>query len=155
MWIEYEAKNQQSHHSFGPKTWAIGSVYQDAWVLEVGVIAYEVPFSIFSFFLYFHILIYLNYVTQLLHYSMLQLQLFDTYSNLFSSMEQQLHKEQFPLMLFKNITKKRDVKERIFCTTQETFVRELRTDIVQDLKKLTSSTNFCMYTSTIPSILCT
>jgi hypothetical protein len=99
-----------------------------------------VPFSISSFVLYFHMFIYLSYVTQLLHCSMLQLQLFDTYSNLFSSMEQQLHKGKFPLMLFKNITKKRDVKERIFRTTQATFVTELRTDIVQDLKKLTSST---------------
>jgi hypothetical protein len=99
-----------------------------------------VSFSISSFVLYFHMLIYLSYVTQLLHCSMLQLQLFDTYSNLFSSMEQQLHKGKFPLMLFKNITKKRDVKERIFRTTQATFVTELRTDIVQDLKKLTSST---------------
>jgi hypothetical protein len=71
---------------------------------------------------------------------MLQLQLFDTYSNLFSSMEQQLHKGQFPLMLFKNITKKRDVREMIFRTTQATFVTELRADIVQDLKKLASST---------------
>jgi predicted deacylase len=71
---------------------------------------------------------------------MLQLQLFDTYSNLFSSMEQQLHKGKFPLMLFKNITKKRDVRERIFRTTQATFVTELRADIVQDLKKLASST---------------
>jgi hypothetical protein len=71
---------------------------------------------------------------------MLQLQLFDTYSNLFSSMEQQLHKGQFPLMLFKNITKKRDVRERIFHTTQATFVIELRPDIAQDLKKLARST---------------
>jgi hypothetical protein len=71
---------------------------------------------------------------------MVQLQLFDTYANLFSSMEQKLHKGQFPIMLLKNITKKRDVKERIFCTTQATFVIELRTNIVQDLKKLTSST---------------
>jgi hypothetical protein len=96
--------------------------------------------SISSFVLYFHMSMYLSYVTQLLHCSMLQLQLFDTYSNLFSSMEQQLHKGQFPLILFKNITKKRDVKERIFRTTQATFVTELRTDIVQDLKKLTRST---------------
>jgi hypothetical protein len=73
---------------------------------------------------------------------MLQLQLFDTYSNLFSSMEQQFHNRQFPLMLLKNITNKRDVKERIFRTTQETFVTELRAGIVQDLKKLTSSTTF-------------
>jgi hypothetical protein len=43
-------------------------------------------------------------------------------------------------MLFKNITKKRDVRERIFRTTQATFVTELRADIVQDLKKLASST---------------
>ena len=43
-------------------------------------------------------------------------------------------------MFFKNITKKRDVKERIFRTTQETFVIELLANIVQDLKKLTSST---------------
>jgi hypothetical protein len=55
-------------------------------------------------------------------------------------MEQQLHKGKFPLILFKNITKKRDVRERIFRTTQETFVTELRVDIVQDLKKLASST---------------
>jgi hypothetical protein len=99
-----------------------------------------VSFSISSFVLYFHMSMYLGYVTQLLHCSMLQLQLFDTYSNLFSSMEQQLHKGKFPLMLFKNITKKRDVKERIFRTTQATFVIELRTNIVQDLTKLTSST---------------
>jgi hypothetical protein len=71
---------------------------------------------------------------------MLQLQLFDTYSNLFSSMEQQLHKGKFPLMLFKNITKKRDVRERIFRTTQTTFVLELRSDIAHDLKKLARST---------------
>jgi hypothetical protein len=100
-----------------------------------------VPFSISRFFLYFHMSMYLGYVTQLLHCSMLQLQLFDTYSNLFYSMEQQLHKGKFPLMLFKNITKKRDVKERIFHTTQATFVTELRTYIVHDLKKITSSTN--------------
>jgi hypothetical protein len=81
-----------------------------------------VLFSIPSFVLYFHMFIYLSYLTQLLHCSMLQLQLFDTYSNLFSSMEQQLHKGKFPLMLFKNITNKRDVKEMIFCTTQATFV---------------------------------
>jgi hypothetical protein len=84
-----------------------------------------VSFSISSFVLYFHMPMYLSYVTQLLHCSMLQLQLFDTYSNLFYSMEQQLHKGQFPLMLFKNITKKRDVKEMIFCTTQATFVTKL------------------------------
>jgi hypothetical protein len=101
-----------------------------------------VSFSISSFVLYFHMSMYLGYVTQLLHCSMLQLQLFDTYSNLFSSMEQQLHKGKFPLMLLKNITKKRDVKERIFHTTQATFVTKLRADIVQDLKKLTSSTIF-------------
>jgi hypothetical protein len=43
-------------------------------------------------------------------------------------------------MMLKNITKKKDVKERIFHTTQETFVTKLRANIVQDLKKLTSST---------------
>jgi hypothetical protein len=99
-----------------------------------------VPFSIPSFVLYFHILIYVSYLTQLLHCSMLQLQLLDTYSNLFSSMEQQLHKRQFPLMLFKNIIKKIDVKESIFRTTQATFVIKLRTHIIHDFKKLTSST---------------
>jgi hypothetical protein len=71
---------------------------------------------------------------------MLQLQLFDTYSDLFSSMEQQLHRGQIPLMLFKNITKKKDARERIFRTTQATFVTELRADIVEDLEKLASST---------------
>jgi hypothetical protein len=40
-------------------------------------------------------------------------------------MEKQLHQGKFPLMLFKNITKKRDVKEKIFHTTQATFVIEL------------------------------
>jgi hypothetical protein len=43
-------------------------------------------------------------------------------------------------MLFKNITKKRDVRERIFQTTQTMFVTELQADIVEDLKKLASST---------------
>jgi hypothetical protein len=96
-----------------------------------------VSFSISIFVLSFHMSMYLGYVTQLLHCSMLQLQLFDTYSNLFSSMEQQLHKGKFPIMLFKNIIKKRNVKERIVRTTQATFVTKLRTDIVQDIKKLT------------------
>ena len=71
---------------------------------------------------------------------MLQLQLFDTYSNLFSSIEHQLHRGQIPRMLFKNITKKRDAREMIFRTTQATFVTELRADIVEDMKKLASST---------------
>jgi hypothetical protein len=71
---------------------------------------------------------------------MFQLQLFDPYSNLFSSMEQQLHRGRIPLMLLKNITKKRDVRERIFQTTQTTFVTKLRGYIVHDLKKLASST---------------
>jgi hypothetical protein len=55
-------------------------------------------------------------------------------------MEQQLHRGQIPLMLFKNITKKKDARERIFRTTQATFVTELRADIVEDLEKLASST---------------
>jgi hypothetical protein len=71
---------------------------------------------------------------------MLQLQLFDTYSYLFSSMEQQLHRGQIPLMLFKNITKKMDSRERILQTNHATFVTELRADIVENLKKLASST---------------
>jgi hypothetical protein len=71
---------------------------------------------------------------------MLQLQLFDTYSDLFSSMEQQLHRGHIPFMLFKNITKKRDARERIFQTTHAMFVTELRANIVEDLKKLASST---------------
>jgi hypothetical protein len=54
-------------------------------------------------------------------------------------MEQQLHKGKFPLMFLKNITKKIDVKERIFHTNQTTFVTELGTYIVHDLNKLTSS----------------
>jgi hypothetical protein len=45
-------------------------------------------------------------------------------------MEQQLHKGKFPLILLKNIAKKRDVKERIFCTTQAKFITELRVEIV-------------------------
>jgi hypothetical protein len=55
-------------------------------------------------------------------------------------MEKQLHRGKIPLMLLKNITKKMDVRERIFQTTQTTFVIELREDIVHDLKKLPSST---------------
>ena len=55
-------------------------------------------------------------------------------------MEQQLHRGKIPLMLFKNITKKRDFRERIFRTTLETFVTELRADIVEDMEKLASST---------------
>jgi hypothetical protein len=48
-------------------------------------------------------------------------------------------KREFPLILFKNITKKRDVKEKVFHATQSTFITDLRTDIVEDLKKLTCS----------------
>jgi hypothetical protein len=71
---------------------------------------------------------------------MLQLQFFDTYSNLFSLIKQQLKKGNIPLMLFKNITKKKDVRERIFQTTQTTFVTELQAYIVEDMKKLACST---------------
>ena len=71
---------------------------------------------------------------------MLQLQLFDTYSDLFLSMEQQLHRGKIPLMLLKNITKKKDAREMIFRTTHTTFVTELQVDIVEDLEKLASST---------------
>jgi hypothetical protein len=55
-------------------------------------------------------------------------------------MEKQLHKGKIPLMLFKNITKKNDVRERMFRTTQATFVTELQADIVKDLKKIAIST---------------
>jgi len=55
-------------------------------------------------------------------------------------MEQQLHRGKITLMLFKNITKKKDGRESIFWTTQEMFVIELREDIVEDLEKLASST---------------
>jgi hypothetical protein len=55
-------------------------------------------------------------------------------------MEQQLHRGQIPLMLLKNITKKKDAREMIFRTTQSTFVTELRGDTVKDPEKLDSST---------------
>jgi hypothetical protein len=54
-------------------------------------------------------------------------------------MEQKLHRGQIPLMLFKNITKKKDARERIFRTTKAMFVIELREDILEDLEKLASS----------------
>jgi len=47
---------------------------------------------------------------------MLQLQLFETYEHLFTSMEQQLQKGEFPIIVFKNITKRKYVKENILCT---------------------------------------
>jgi hypothetical protein len=56
-------------------------------------------------------------------------------------MEQQLQTGKFPIMLFKNITKRRDIKEKVFLTTQSTFITELRTKVVEDLKKITRSTN--------------
>jgi hypothetical protein len=66
-------------------------------------------------------------------------------------MEQQLHKGKIPLMLFKNITKKRDVRERIFQTTQTTFVTELREDITQDMKKIAISTTIvCIHPQNHP-----
>jgi hypothetical protein len=44
-------------------------------------------------------------------------------------------------MLFKNITKRRDIKEKVFHTMQSTFITELGTEVVEDLKKITRSTN--------------
>jgi hypothetical protein len=44
-------------------------------------------------------------------------------------------------MLFKNITKRRDIKEKVFHTTQSTFITTIRTEAVEDLKKITRSTN--------------
>ena len=55
-------------------------------------------------------------------------------------MEQQLHRGKIPLMLLKNITKKKDVRETIFRTTHSMFVTELRADTIKDLEKLASST---------------
>ena len=72
---------------------------------------------------------------------MFQLQLFETYEHFVTSIEQQLQNREFPMLLFKNITKRKDVKEKIFCTTQSTFIIVLRTDAAQSLKKITSSTN--------------
>jgi hypothetical protein len=72
---------------------------------------------------------------------MFQLQLFETYEHFFTSIEQQLQNREFPVLLFKNITKRKDVKEKIFRTTQSTFITVLRTDAAQSLKKITSSTN--------------
>jgi hypothetical protein len=72
---------------------------------------------------------------------MWQLQLFETYAHFFSSIEQQLQKGKFPIMLFKNITKRRDIKEKVFRITQSTFITTLRTKAVEDLKKTAHSTN--------------
>lgn len=44
------------------------------------------------------------------------------------------------MTLFKNIAKKRDLRENILHTTQSTFITELQTDAVHDMKKLINST---------------
>jgi hypothetical protein len=67
--------------------------------------------------------------------------LFETFAPFFSSIEEQLQKGKFPIILFKNITKRRDIKERVFRTTQSTFMTALRTEAVEDLKKISRSTN--------------
>jgi hypothetical protein len=67
--------------------------------------------------------------------------LFETYGHFFASLEQQLQTGKFPIFLFKNITRRRDAKEKVFHTTQSTFITKLTTKAVKDLKKLTGSTN--------------
>jgi len=56
-------------------------------------------------------------------------------------MEKQLQKGDFPLILFKNLTKKVNTKETIFRASKSTFMTELNTDAVNNLKKLTTSTH--------------
>ena len=72
--------------------------------------------------------------------SLLQLQLFDTYEQFFLSMEKQLQKGHFPLILLKNLTKKVNTKETIFRASKSTFMTELNTDALNNLRKLTTST---------------
>ena len=66
--------------------------------------------------------------------------MFETYEHFFSSMEQQLQTGKFPIMLFKNITKRRGIKEKVFRTTQSTFITPLKAEDVEDLEKITRST---------------
>jgi hypothetical protein len=54
-----------------------------------------IPFSIPSFVLYFHMLIYLSHLTQLLNCYMLQLQLFDTYAHFFPQWNNNCRKGNF------------------------------------------------------------
>jgi hypothetical protein len=57
-------------------------------------------------------------------------------------MEQQLQTGKFSIILFKNITKRRGIKEKVFRTTQSTFITTLKTEVVEDLEKITHSTIF-------------
>jgi len=43
-------------------------------------------------------------------------------------------------MLLKNITKRRGIKEKVFRTTQSTFITPLKAEDVEDLEKITRST---------------
>lgn len=79
-------------------------------------------------------------IFQYIAISVLQLQLFDTYEQFFLSMEKQLQKGHFPLILFKNLTKKVNTKETIFRASKSTFMTELNTDALNNLRKLTTST---------------
>ena len=79
-------------------------------------------------------------IFQYITISVLQLQLFDTYEQFFLSMEKQLQKGDFPLILFKNLTKKVNTTETIFRASKSTFMTELNTDALNNLTKLTTST---------------
>ena len=72
--------------------------------------------------------------------SISQLQLFKTFAPLFNQIEQQLHKVDLPIMLFKNISRRKEMKKRTLRTIQLTFIIELKTKAIQDLKKLIDST---------------
>jgi hypothetical protein len=67
--------------------------------------------------------------------------MFETYGHFFASLEQQLQTWKFLIFLFKNITKRRDVKEKVFRTRQSTFITKFTTKAIKDMKKLTGSTN--------------
>ena len=65
---------------------------------------------------------------------MSQLQLFETFTTLFNQVEQQLQIGHFPILLFKNIERRREIKENAFRKTQSTFIIEMNTQIAKDIR---------------------
>ena len=73
--------------------------------------------------------------------SLSQLQLFENLLPIYNEIEQRLQNGEMSIMLFKNITKRKDLKEKTFRTTQATFITNLNTEIEQDLRKLINRQN--------------
>ena len=83
----------------------------------------------------------------------MQLQLFETFAPLYDEIEQELQKGHLPIMLFKNITNRKELRDRTLRTTQATFITKLNAEAAEELRKLNPPTFSVSTNETVPLLL--